>query len=158
MHLCLFRCNLMGSSWLLPASDRLLSRCFPRAVFLYLLHLCSASVNVYPLGPIWAPGPTRPLCSQSFYTQEPLGLLALPQGIAPKNPSALQTTEQQLCTRELARGEERGELLSGNRSENMLHLTCELLLTAPPVGPPLLLQTGPSCNPCWGSSLGPWPC
>lgn len=103
----------MGSSWLLPASDRLLSRCFARAVFLYLLHLCSASVKVYPLGPIWAPGPTRPLCSQSSYTPEPLRLLALPQGIVPKNPSALQTTEQQLCTRELARGKERGSCCLG---------------------------------------------
>lgn len=33
-------------------SDRLLSRCFPFAVFLYLLHLCSLSEKVYPLGPI----------------------------------------------------------------------------------------------------------
>lgn len=41
---------------MLPAaaciSDRLLSRCFPLAVFLYLLHLCSLSEKVYPLGPI----------------------------------------------------------------------------------------------------------
>lgn len=56
-----YMCVFVYPHGIIPAaaciSDRLLSRCFPLVVFLYLLHLCSLSEKVYPLGPIWAPGP-----------------------------------------------------------------------------------------------------
>lgn len=75
---------------------------------------CCLSVSAPSLLPEWeslpsrphlSSRPPRPLHSQSSYTPEPLRLPALPQGITPKNPSAPQTVEQQLCTRESARGE-----------------------------------------------------
>lgn len=80
---------------MLPAaaciSDRLLSRCFTLSVFLYVLHLCSLSGKVYPLGSIWAPSPqglcipkapthrspSGSLLYHREYPQEPLGPLRL---------------------------------------------------------------------------------
>lgn len=111
---CLFPCQCSPHG-IFPAaacmSDRLLSRCFPLAVFLYLFHLCSLSEKVYPVGPIWAPGPPRPLHSQSSYTPEPLRLPAILQGIPPRTPRPPQTVKQQLCTRQLARREVGGSCL-----------------------------------------------
>lgn len=71
-------------------SDRLLLRCFPLAVFLYLLHLCSLSEKVYPLGPIWAPG-LQGLCIPKAPThRSPSGSLFYHREYPPRTPRPLR--------------------------------------------------------------------
>ncbi len=107
------------------------------------------SVSAPSLLPEWESLPSRPHLSSRppkasafpklLYTGAPQAP-CYTTGNTPKNPQAPQTVEQQLCTRELARGE--GGMLSGNTTKNMLHLAFEQSLTAPPVGVALFLHTG----------------
>lgn len=118
--------------------DRLLSRCFP-SVFVDVLHFCSLSEKVYPLGPIWAPGPQGLCIPTAPPHRSPSGCLPdhreYPQ--EPTGPSDYGAASVLNSRGSLREGE-----LSGNTTKSMLGWTYKQALPAPPVGAARLLRAG----------------
>lgn len=150
MCLCLSLC-LVGSPRLLPAchtdsSQGVSPRC-----------LC---VSAPALLREWESFPSRPnLSSRPHKASAVPKLLHAGAPQAPVFTTGNNTEEPfspsaALHRRARPRGGGGGGGLSGNRRGNMLHFTCKLSLTAPPVGPLLFLHVGPSRNPVEALLLG----